>query len=64
MKQERVQKPKKDARREDPISEPVVLTENAAALADDLEELLAAIDDVLEADAQTFVANYIQKNGE
>lgn len=33
-------------------------------LAEDVDSILADIDDVLEQDAETFVAQYVQKGGE
>lgn len=37
---------------------------NAETLANDLDDLLDQIDEVLESDAEEFVKNYVQKGGE
>lgn len=37
---------------------------HADALADELEDLLDQIDEVLESNAEEFVKNYVQKGGE
>lgn len=37
---------------------------NAESLAQDLDDLLDQIDEVLESDAEEFVKNYVQKGGE
>lgn len=63
MKREQVQK-SKAARREDPISAPDDRTQKSGALASDLSDILDEIDDVLESNAEAFVAGFVQKNGE
>lgn len=63
MKQERITK-SKNHRREDPITAPGARSENAAALASDLSDVLDEIDLVLESNAEAFVAGFVQKNGE
>jgi ubiquitin-like protein Pup len=65
MKQERVQKTK-TARREDPTLESGTAHTNIDAFATEagLKDILDEIDDVLESNAEAFVAGYIQKNGE
>jgi len=62
MAQQQVQKETTKQETKTEYVEPVNL-ENVA-LAEDVDDLLAEIDEVLEENAQEFVQNYIQKGGQ
>lgn len=59
--------PSKEAEEESQAEAPpekTTVTEKGKELAEDLDKLMAEIDDVLEKNAEEFVKNYVQKGGE
>ncbi len=64
-KQEKVPKKKKEAEgQEEEVKANPEVIEKGEQTAKDLDELMDAIDDVLEENAEEFVKNYVQKGGQ
>src|SRR6266436_3411873 len=63
MSQERVQKSKSTAKREEVLEE-AEKTDSKEELKNELDELLDEIDSVLEENAEEFIRSYVQKGGQ
>jgi ubiquitin-like protein Pup len=61
---ERIQKPAPKEREEEVTDVAPASSEQAEQLKGELDDLLDEIDEVLEANAEEFVRNYVQKGGE